>query len=766
MFNADAIGSSASWGTNLTSSSTSISSSSTIVTPTATLASSSSTTNFFSTITSAPLWGDQVIPINTCSVTATNGEIQWTPCALFAGTIQMSFFPENSGNITYPSTLWNSDWGVTMTSPSIYMRVNTITGQNDCGQLGPTFKNAVVSMDLTEVSTLQPYADHTVTTRMGPPQPLLLRDLTSNCLSTYGSFSTDGAFLNTHPVFGNYNRCNPRFVFPIQFKRIGYPYWMHCGPLDYVYGIFDPPGAVPPVSNLLPTTIATPVVSTTIPPTTLPTATADQAPSMLTQTTSPPGLMVSLADTLVLGTSASSLIFTTSAQNLPPPAALSTISTSQETTIVDSSPPTIVPPLTNTSPTDSTPASSTALAESTTAPSAVSPGDNSQLPIQLDKAIVKAFVKSAANCRSTDPPTSQNQPNPSVTMPSEAVPTISTAIRVVGSHIISAIPHSSGVVLSNDPKIKPGSIATSPDSNNQPTTISVGSSGILIGETDKGDYTTCSSPTVTPVPVATVASHVISAAAGASSIVVGSQSQTAVLGGDPITVASSVIKLTPSGIVVNDGSASGKENTFTIPTLASTHNAVPPTAIATIGEDVVSAAPGDTQVSINGQVIAAGGAPVTLAGSNNVATLGTSGLIVQFPGGSVSTFAIHTASSTESPIISTVAGIPISASAGASVISIGSQAITLGGAPVTVSGSNVLSLGSGGLEIQMPGGAVSTISAQPSNVVNAATSMTTIGTSSSRGIAFVIASSMSEASPHGVSCNDRIYFCVKLKTTI
>jgi hypothetical protein len=56
-----------------------------LITPTTTLLSSSSTQNFTSTITSAPMnpWGDQIIPINTCSVTASsNNEIQWTPCAV------------------------------------------------------------------------------------------------------------------------------------------------------------------------------------------------------------------------------------------------------------------------------------------------------------------------------------------------------------------------------------------------------------------------------------------------------------------------------------------------------------------------------------------------------------------------------------------------------------------------------------------------------------------------------------------------------------
>ena len=99
--------------------------------------------------------------------------------------------------------------------------VNTIFGENNCGPLGPTYSNAVFSMDLTDVSTLQPYQDNTATTRMGPPRQLVLSDLEFNCLNTYGTFSTDGAYINTHPVYGNYNRCHPRYVFPIQLKRLG-----------------------------------------------------------------------------------------------------------------------------------------------------------------------------------------------------------------------------------------------------------------------------------------------------------------------------------------------------------------------------------------------------------------------------------------------------------------------------------------------------------------------------------------------------------------
>lgn len=114
----------------------------------------------------------------------------------------------------------NTDMGDRI-SPSIYMIVNTITGDNSCGPLGPTYSNAVISMDLTDVSTLQDYPDHTAASRLGPPLPLTLSDIISGCPGTYATFSTDGAFVNTHPVAGPYNRCHPRFVFPVELKRLG-----------------------------------------------------------------------------------------------------------------------------------------------------------------------------------------------------------------------------------------------------------------------------------------------------------------------------------------------------------------------------------------------------------------------------------------------------------------------------------------------------------------------------------------------------------------
>jgi hypothetical protein len=341
----------------------------------------------------------------------------------------------------------------------------------------------------------------------------------------------------------------------------------------------------------------------------------------------------------------------------------------------------------------------------------------------------------------TRSPASSSQSHPPVATPLIPIHTSATAIATVGSQTINAIPGLSVVVLPNGSTAKPGSVATVTDSNSHPVIVSVGTSGIFIGGTSHGESTSFfANPTFPPVVIATVASNVISAAPGATHIVVGSQ--TASLGGPAITVSGSVIQLTPSGVVVNDGSSGAPASTFPIPTLASAHDVAAPTAIATVGGHTISAPPGASTVVIGAQVVTAGGSPITLAGSNNVASLGPNSLVIQFPGGSVSSFALPTAAPSIGGIVGTVAGISISASAGASVITVGSQAVTLGGAPITIPGNNVVSAGSSRLEIQMPGGGVSTLSAQ-TEASAAASVLTSSATSSNRGIASIIASSMS-----------------------
>jgi hypothetical protein len=129
------------------------------------------------------------------------------------------------------------------------------------------------------------------------------------------------------------------------------------------------------------------------------------------------------------------------------------------------------------------------------------------------------------------------------------------------------------------------------------------------------------------------------------------------------------------------------------------------TIIATIAGQVVSAAPGASTVQIGTQVVTAGGAEVTLSGGN-VVTLGPSGsLLVKLPSGTTSLYVIPTAA----PLDTELAGASWVVNAGSSAVVVGTQTAYIGGPALTLSNHDVVSLGSSGLNIQMPGGTVSTL---------------------------------------------------------
>jgi hypothetical protein len=374
---------------------------------------------------------------------------------------------------------------------------------------------------------------------------------------------------------------------------------MHCGNDNYTYGIFDPPGAIPAVSGLLPTTVATPHTSTyesaSALPTTLPVQETSQA-AQPAAPTDPPAQETSQPEQ-------------PAAPNDPPVQEISQVA---------------------------------------------QPADPTDPPVQETS-------QPAQPAAPETPPTDPAVPLP----PPASIPTSASAIATVGSQTISAIPGSSGVVLPNGSTAKPGSVATITDSNDKPVVISVGSSGVFIGGTSQGDSTSF----------------------------------------------------------------------FPNPTLPPRPPPPPPTEIAVIGSQTISAAPGDSTLVIGDQTITSGGSAVTLAGQHNVASLGSSGLVVNFPGGTVSTFTLPTA--TPDWVTTTVDAMTVSASAGGSVVLVGSQAVTSGGSAVTV-GNDVVSLGASGLEVMMPGGRVTTVSfaskAEASTAVG--------GTTSSNALGSIIASSM------------------------
>ena len=107
------------------------------------------------------------------------------------------------------------------TSPSLYMQVETAWGSNQCGTMGPTFSNKVVSMPISHALTMQPYANSAAVSRMGPPRPLTLSDLADCSTLPSNLWSLIPAIMTLHPIEDSFYRCNPHFVVPPEVWAIG-----------------------------------------------------------------------------------------------------------------------------------------------------------------------------------------------------------------------------------------------------------------------------------------------------------------------------------------------------------------------------------------------------------------------------------------------------------------------------------------------------------------------------------------------------------------
>ncbi|KAF7880035.1 uncharacterized protein EAF02_007672 [Botrytis sinoallii] len=541
------------------------------ITPSATLsyANVQSTTQFFP-VTPGPYWGNQSIPINTCTEWNLNGitpQLIWTPCHIFAGTVQLSYFPQASGNTSYPSTYYNEAIGITMTSPSMYMVINTISGYNSCGQVGPTMSNVIISMNPSDVSTIARYTASDQQVNTTPAALLTLSDIISGCSTiTLTESSTNGAIQSMHAMDNDYNRCFPALAIPTpQIESLGLPYFRHCGQDNARLGLFDPPGAVPPVNALLPVTSATPATSTSIPASTAKSPSPSQ-PSKTSTVNSP---------------------------------------------------------------------SSTSTSDVQVPKSSSVPSDTSVPPLEASSSNVLSTSVLAVQ----DPTTTVDSPQP-----------------------VSSVP----VIPAN-----------------------------------------------TPIPIATIASSVISVIPGDSTVVVGDQ--TASLGGAPITISSSIVQLTPSGLVIaNENGDPSQSNVYTIPTTTAVASAVSPSNIATLaGGEIISAIPGASTLIVAGQTITSGAPAITLSGSGSIVSLGSQGLVVQESNGVVSAYSIPTAAPVPVVVSSAIAilagGEIVSVGTDASNVILGSHSLVVNGPAITLSNSAVATLGAAGLIVQYAGGIVSTI---------------------------------------------------------
>jgi hypothetical protein len=467
------------------------------------------------------------------------------------------------------------------------------------------------------------------------------------------------------------------------------PYWAHCDRDYLTQGVFDPPGAVPPMPGLFnsPLTSASPVTFTTT------SASAQSTPN--------------------LGQ-----------------AAKTSSSDFHSTTTTAAPNPVYVPP-------EETPTTS------------VDPAAPSSQASGFDPASTTTSVQ---------------------------------IVAVIGTGTIDAIPDSSGVVLPDGSTATVGSVTTLTDSNNAPVVASVDTSGIYLEGTDSSSIylpnptaDASSAYLIQPVsiiktdssvillsphsgsvtidingaapstaalltsainqyssadasPIATIGNQTISAAPGASTLVV--EGQTISVGGSPITLTenNAVASLAPSGLEVQY--SDGPVSSFALPT---SNPITDPTPIATIGSQIISATPGASTLIIGDQTLSVGGPAATLSENNAVASLAPSGLVVEYPGGGASVFVVPTPSLQISAggTIETIDGYTVSTLSSGSALVLGSQTLSIGGPIVTVGNDDVMSLGSSGIVLSEPGGEVTTFAIQSSTLAQYTATITSGNSSAS-----------------------------------
>ncbi|KAG9247673.1 hypothetical protein BJ878DRAFT_491605 [Calycina marina] len=262
----------------------------------------------------------------------------------------------------------------------------------------------------------------------------------------------------------------------------------------------------------------------------------------------------------------------------------------------------------------------------------------------------------------------------------------------------SQTPGNSASDSTPSPENMPQNPSPDPSNSPSPTTSAVAISG---NPSATPSFSIATLPPNTPVAIATLpGSLTISAALGASQIVIGSQ--TISQNSPPVTLADgNVISLVPSGVVVYnlDGS---QDITYNIPTAPFT------TQVAIIGGQTISAVAGGSVV-VNGQTFSVGDAEMTLG--SQVMSLSPTGLVVHSADSPAATYTIPLAVPvpTGGQNLGVVDGQTIYGDMTGSVVVVQGHKLSVGGAQATIDGDQVVSLGSGGLVVAAPNGIVSVL---------------------------------------------------------
>ncbi|KAI9648371.1 hypothetical protein NHQ30_003004 [Ciborinia camelliae] len=282
---------------------------------------------------------------------------------------------------------------------------------------------------------------------------------------------------------------------------------------------------------------------------------------------------------------------------------------------------------------------------------------------------------------------------PQSTSPSPPSPTI---VAIVGSNTFLAVPGSPGIILPNESTASVGAVVTIPDATNSPVIVSVGSSNIFVGSES---YII---PTISPA---------ISYLQGLSAAVV--DGQTISLGGPIATLAGgNVVSLGSNGVFVQ-----GPAGTVTTISVYSAQTDLANMGVVngqTISVVAGSSSSGVSIAIVAGQTISPGGPAATLSGGQ-VASLGSSGVVIQASDGFLTTIPVPSPEALVDPTnvvnFGIVGGQTISLEGikGGTVVIVAGQTLSYGGSIATLPSGNVVSLGVNGVVIQAPSGKVTTI---------------------------------------------------------
>jgi hypothetical protein len=318
--------------------------------------------------------------------------------------------------------------------------------------------------------------------------------------------------------------------------------------------------------------------------------------------------------------------------------------------------------------------------------------------------------QSIASSSVQNPPPQSSSPSP-------------TVVAAVGSNTFSAVPGSSGVILPDGFTVSVGQVTTIADASSSPIVVSVGSSNLVVGSESYVLPTSVpveskQTQPITPVAIVTLGGDsVISALPGASSVVVGTQ--IASIGGAAVTEGGNIVKLTPSGVEVGD-TGNNAVSTYSIPAASSPpQQSSTPVNVGVVNGQSISVAPASAQISsiaiIGDQTISLGGPAATISGGVNVASLGSSGVVIQAPSGTI-TIPVPSDTTTLTNV-AVVSGQSISftpvmgQSLSAAVVD--GQSLSIGAPAAKISGGYVVSLGSSGIVVQASGSTITTIAVAP-----------------------------------------------------